>query len=48
MASKARLLGISVRNILVHAGWKTQRAFARHYNRRVEKRSKVAEKLLKN
>ena len=48
MASKARLLGISVRNILVHAGWKTQRNFARHYNRRVEKRSKVAEKLLKH
>ena len=48
MASKARMLGISVRNILVHAGWKTQRSFARHYNRRVEKRSKVAEKLLEN
>lgn len=48
MASKARLLGVSVRNILIHAGWKTQRSFAKHYNRRVEKTSKVAETILKD
>ena len=46
MASKARLLGVSVRRILKHAGWKTQRSFARHYNKKVQKRSKVADKLL--
>jgi len=48
MVSKARLLGISVRSILAHAGWKTQRAFARHYDKRIEKRSVIAETLLAN
>lgn len=48
MASKARMLGISVRNIITHAGWKTQRSFAKHYNRRVVKSSKVAETILKH
>ena len=46
MVSKARQLGISVRKILVHAGWKTQKAFAKHYNKKVEKRSKIAETLI--
>jgi predicted transcriptional regulator len=48
MVSKARLLGISVRSILAHAGWKTQRAFARHYDKRVVKKSVIAETLLAN
>lgn len=47
MASNARLLGISVHKILKHAGWKTQRSFARHYNKRVQKRPKLADKLLR-
>ena len=39
MASKARLLGISVKKILAHAGWKD-------YNKRLEKPNHVAYLLL--
>ena len=46
MASKAKLLGISVKRILAHAGWKTARSFARHYNKRLEKGDGVARRLL--
>lgn len=48
MVSKARLLGVSVQNILLHAGWKTHKAFAKHYDRRVVKRDKIARKLLQS
>lgn len=48
MVSKARMLGVSVHRILAHAGWKTHKAFAKHYERRVVKRDKIAEKLLRD
>ena len=47
MASKARLLGISVKKILAHAGWKTVKSFTKHYNR-LEKSNSVADLLLTN
>ena len=37
MVSKARQLGILVKCILAHAGWKTARSFAQHYNKRIAK-----------
>ena len=46
MLSKARQLGISVKRILVHAGWKTARSFAQHYNKRIEKLGGLAKRLL--
>ena len=46
MASKARLLGISVKKNLAHAGWKTAKSFAKHYNKRLEKPSRIADRLL--
>ena len=48
VATKARKLGLSVKSILKHAGWKTERSFARHYNKRIEKKDKVANKLLRS
>ena len=47
VASNAKTLGVSVKTILACAGWKTSVAFARHYNKRVEKRSDMASKLLR-
>ena len=46
VASGARQLGISVKSILAHAGWKTARSFATHYHKKVEKPTKVAKRLL--
>ena len=46
MVSKARLLDISVKAILKHAGWKTERSFALHYNKKIEKKKKIAKTLL--
>ena len=48
VASGARQLGVSVKNILAHAGWKTEKSFARHYHKRVEKTTKVAKALLRH
>ena len=48
MVSKARLLGVSVHRILKHAGWKTHKAFAKHYDRRVVKRDKIASTILQS
>ena len=45
-ASKAQLLGASVKSTVKHACWKTARSFALHYSKRVEKRDKVARRLL--
>ena len=45
-ASGAKALGISVKAILKHAGWKTERAFAKHYNKNIEKSDNVAKRLL--
>ena len=47
MVSKAKLLGVSVKAILKHAGWKTEHAFAKHYDKRVEKHKNIARTLLK-
>ena len=46
VASGAKALGISVKAILKHAGWKTERAFAKHYNKKIEKYDIVAKRLL--
>ena len=45
-ASGAKALGVSVKAILKHAGWKTERAFAKHYNKRIEKKVGIARRLL--
>lgn len=47
VASNAKALGVSVKNILANAGWKTAVAFARHYNKKVERKDDMASKLLK-
>lgn len=48
MASNARMLGVSVKAILQHAGWKTETSFARHYNKRVEDAGDVSRQLLRH
>ena len=46
MVSKARQLGISVKRLLAHVGWKTARSFTQHYNKRIEKSGGLAKRLL--
>ena len=47
VASNARTLGVSVKTILACAGWKTEVSFARHYNKKIEARDDMANRLLR-
>ena len=44
--SKSRQLGISIKKILTHAGWKMARSFTKHYSKRLEKFNVLPYRLL--
>ena len=48
VASNARALGVPINTILKNAGWKTSIAFAKHYNKRVERQGDMASTLLRH
>jgi integrase len=47
LVSSARKLGVSVKALLNHAGWKSEVSFARHYHKRVEDAESVAQTVLR-